>query len=67
MKVKTNKSLLKKSIRKTNELNTPPPYTEGHWEDEFDHWTSYQPVSNNGKWWITIQLEKLKNKIKGYQ
>jgi hypothetical protein len=67
MKAKTNKSLLKKSIRKTNELHTPPPYTEGHWEDEFDYWTAYQPVSNNGKWWITIQLEKLKNKIKSYQ
>jgi hypothetical protein len=67
MKAKTNKSLLKKSIRKTNELHTPPPYTEGHWEGEFDYWTTYQPVSNNGKWWITIQLEKLKNKIKSYQ
>jgi len=66
MKAKTTKKILtKKSVR--TELQAPPPYTEGHWEGEFDHWTSYQPVSNNGKWWITIQLEKLKNKIKSYQ
>ena len=57
----------KKKIIKKHDFETPPPYTEGHWEDEFEYWTSYQPVSNNGKWWITIQLEKLKNKIKSYQ
>ena len=63
MKAKNKKiKLIKKTI-----LESPPPYTEGHWEDEFSHWASYQPVSNNGKWWITIQLEKLKNKIKSYQ
>jgi hypothetical protein len=63
MKAKNKKiKLIKKTI-----LESPPPYTEGHWEDEFEYWTNYQPVSNNGKWWITIQLEKLKNKIKSYQ
>ena len=63
MKAKNKKiKLIKKTI-----LESPPPYTEGHWEDEFEYWTNYQPVSNNGKWWVTIQLEKLKNKIKSYQ
>ena len=49
------------------ELVTPPPYTEGHWEDEFEYLENYQPSSNTGKWWVTIQLEKLKNKIKSLQ
>ena len=67
MKAKLTKKALKKSTRTTTELHAPPPYTEGHWEDEFDYWTNYQPVNNTGKWWVTIQLEKLKNKIKSYQ
>jgi hypothetical protein len=54
----------KKIIKKKHDLVTPPPYTEGHWEDEFEYYTNYQPTSNNGKWWVTIQLNKLKNKIK---
>jgi len=67
MKAKNNKkSLIKKSVRNEG-FHSPPPYTEGHWEDEFDYWSNYQPSSNTGKWWITIQLEKLKNKIKSYQ
>jgi hypothetical protein len=57
----------KKKITKKPYFEAPPPYTEGYWEDELDYWTSYQPSSNNGKWWITIQLEKLKNKIKSLQ
>ena len=62
-----NKKTAKKLTHKQIELHTPPPYTEGHCEDEFEYWTNYQPTSNNGKWWITIQLEKLKNKIKSLQ
>lgn len=58
----------KKSARKQqNELSHPPPYTEGHWEDEFEYWENYQPSSNTGKWWVTIQLEKLKDKLKRFQ
>ncbi len=64
-----NKKTAKKSARKPlNEvMHTPPPYTEGHWEGEFEYWENYQPSSNMGKWWITIQLEKLKNKLKSFQ
>lgn len=32
-----------------------------YWEDE------YQPSSNMGKWWASIQVEKLKKKLKGYE
>ena len=52
-----------KIVKKTI-LETPPPYTEGHWEEEFEYWGNYQPVSNTGKWWVTIQLDKLKKKFK---
>jgi hypothetical protein len=61
------KKTAKKSARKQIELHAPPPYTEGHWEGEFEYWENYQPSSNMGKWWITIQLEKLKNKLKSFQ
>jgi hypothetical protein len=61
------KKTAKKSARKQVELSAPPPYTEGHWEGEFEYWSNYQPSSNMGKWWITIQLEKLKNKLKSFQ
>jgi hypothetical protein len=67
MKAKNNKKIFTKKSVRTEGLHSPPPYTEGHWEDEFDYWSNYQPSSNTGKWWITIQLEKLKNKIKSYQ
>jgi len=64
-----NKKTAKKSARKlyNEEVPTPPPYTEGHWEGEFEYWSNYQPSSNTGKWWVTIQLEKLKNKLKNFQ
>jgi hypothetical protein len=67
MKAKSPKKALTKSTRKNNNESPPLYYTEGHWEDEFEYWSNYQPTSNNGKWWVTIQLEKLKNKIKSYQ
>jgi hypothetical protein len=61
------KKIIKNHIPEKYELNHPPYYTEGHWEEDLEYWTNYQPSSNNGKWWITIQLEKLKNKIKSLQ
>ena len=64
-----NKKTAKKSVNKSHneEIQTPPPYTEGYWEGEFEYWENYQPSSNMGKWWITIQLEKIKNKLKRFQ
>ena len=59
-----NKKQKKNIIYKKEELIEPPPYTEGHWEEEFNYWSNYQPSGNMGKWWITIQLEKLKKKLK---
>ena len=32
-----------------------------YWEDEF------KPSGNMGKWWASIQIEKLRKKIKHYQ
>jgi hypothetical protein len=61
------KKVTKSTPQKKYDLVAPPPYTEGHWEDEFEYWTNYQPSSNNGKWWITIQLEKLKKKLNRYK
>ncbi len=47
---------------------TPPPYTEGHWEDtlhdEIEEIQNIQPSSNMGSWWKQIQLDKLKAKLK---
>lgn len=69
---------------------TPPPYTEGHWEEfmlendsyydidilekhnapirkKIKYWEEeYKPSSNMGKWWASIQIEKLKKKLKHY-
>ena len=61
------KKITKDTSPKKHDLVTPPPYTEGHWEDEFEYWENYQPSSNMGKWWVTIQLEKLRNKLKYYK
>ena len=47
-----------------------PYYTEGHWEDildEIETLEKYQPSSNMGKWWISIQIEKLKKKLKQHK
>ena len=57
---------MKKKIKTEPSL---PYYTEGHWEDildEIETLEKYQPSSNMGKWWISIQIEKLKKKLKTY-
>ena len=79
-----------KSKKKEVEF-TPPPYTEGHWEElmlendsyydidilekhnapirkKIKYWEEeYQASSNMGKWWASIQVEKLKKKLKHYK
>jgi hypothetical protein len=54
----------KKTPPKKHELIVAPPYTEGHWEDEFENWEDFQPSGNMGKWWKQIKLDKLKSKLK---
>jgi hypothetical protein len=58
------KKIIKKHISEKYELSHPPYYTEGYWEEDLEYWENYQPSGNIGKWWVTIQIEKLKNKIK---
>ena len=49
-------------------IETPPPYTEGHWEDgildEIETLEKFQPSGNMGSWWKQIKLDKLKAKLK---
>ena len=58
---------MKKKIKKA-EIEQPPPYMEGHWEDgildEIETLEKIQPSSNMGSWWKQIQLDKLKAKLK---
>jgi hypothetical protein len=81
----------KKEIIKKHELETPPPYTEGHWDEfmleensfydidmlekynapikeEIKYWEEeFKPSGNMGKWWASLQINKLKKKLKRYQ
>lgn len=58
---------MKKKTEETK-IETPPPYTEGHWEDgildEIETLEKTQPSSNMKSWWKQIQLGKLKAKLK---
>ena len=57
---------MKKKIKEPK-VETPPPYTEGHWDDildEIETLEKFQPSSNMGSWWRQIKLDKLKAKLK---
>jgi len=43
-----------------NEANKATLKKIKYWEEE------YEPSSNMGKWWASIQIEKLKKKLKKY-
>ena len=43
-----------------NEANKSTLKKIKYWEEE------YKPSSNMGKWWASIQIEKLKKKLKKY-
>ena len=32
-------------------------------QDELEYWQNYEPVNNMGKWYVSIRIQKLKNKI----
>ena len=32
-------------------------------QDELEYWQNYSPVNNMGKWYVSIRINKLKNKI----
>ena len=33
-------------------------------KEELQYWQNYAPVNNMGKWYVSIRIQKLKNKIK---
>jgi hypothetical protein len=33
-------------------------------KEELQYWQNYIPVNNMGKWYVSIRIQKLKNKIK---
>ena len=33
-------------------------------KEELQYWQNYEPVNNMGKWYVSIRIQKLKNKIK---
>jgi len=32
-------------------------------QDELKYWENYVPVNNMGKWYVSVRISKLKNKI----
>ena len=90
MKAKLSKQLQKELIKKY-ELENPPPYTEGHWDDamlendsfydidilhkhnkpileKIRYWQDeFKPSGNMGKWWASVQIEKLRKQLKHYK
>ena len=32
-------------------------------KEDLQYWESYSPVNNMGKWYVSIRIQKLKNKI----
>ena len=32
-------------------------------QDELEYWQNYEPVNNMGKWYVSVRISKLKNKI----
>jgi hypothetical protein len=33
-------------------------------KEDLQYWQNYEPVNNMGKWYVSIRIQKLKNKIK---
>jgi hypothetical protein len=33
-------------------------------QEELQYWVDYVPVNNMGKWYVSIRIQKLENKIK---
>ena len=32
-------------------------------KEDLQYWQNYEPVNNMGKWYVSIRIQKLKNKI----
>jgi len=33
-------------------------------QEELQYWVDYEPVNNMGKWYVSIRIQKINNKIK---
>ena len=36
-------------------------------QEELQYWKDYVPVNNMGKWYVSIRIQKLENKIKSIE
>jgi len=36
-------------------------------QEELEYWVDYVPVNNMGKWYVSIRIQKLENKIKSIE
>jgi hypothetical protein len=33
-------------------------------QEELEYWKNYEPVNNMGKWYVSVRIDKINNKIK---
>ncbi len=36
-------------------------------QEELQYWQEYEPVNNMGKWYVSVRIEKINNKIKAIE
>jgi hypothetical protein len=36
-------------------------------QEELRYWQEYEPVNNMGKWYVSVRIEKINNKIKAIE
>jgi hypothetical protein len=36
-------------------------------QEELQYWVDYKPVNNMGKWYVSIRIDKINNKIKAIE
>ncbi len=36
-------------------------------QEELQYWKEYEPVNNMGKWYVSVRIDKINNKIKSIE
>ena len=36
-------------------------------QEELQYWQEYEPVNNMGKWYVSVRIDKINNKIKAIE
>jgi len=36
-------------------------------QEELQYWVDYEPVNNMGKWYVSVRIDKINNKIKAIE